>query len=497
MKKIFLILALILSVSLSSQTVNKFERIPNDDFQLHCTLHSFEDSDGNIILMEECFDIINDVELEAKGVNLLKINTKGELIKSQYMDFNAIEFHNPFMKNPFEENNNLMAGFYFNVEDNKYHYIAEFFDNDLNHIETVDVPVELEGFRNSYFLIFDDISNNYIMTYEVPENYACVYVKMDIYGKILNITKSILPEYKNLNLMNYPLFVYNTEPLQYGCFFNSTKGVISERLVVLSENMDVLEIKGFGIEFSDKQIYVGHDKCMVGLNDGMTAMLSHVYDTITTKAQIQLTKFDRDFNVLDYVRFGEGYMKHDDKYESIEGKSVIKSNDGMYVIWTQIDEKHVRTYMISHVDNNFDQKWESMLYSGLAWNHYYEGTLLKRGGLALVGYMGAYDDYGVEDNATICYIIDDTKGTMYLSDNLAVLKPYSIFPNPTKDIINISFLPDVKCEKVQIFGMDGKLYHEQNFDMSTINVDGLSTGIYMMKIQLSSGISYTGKLVVE
>jgi len=55
----------------------------------------------------------------------------------------------------------------------------------------------------------------------------------------------------------------------------------------------------------------------------------------------------------------------------------------------------------------------------------------------------------------------------------------------------------VNCEKVEIFSIDGKLCHAQNFNFNTIDINTLSSGIYMMKVSLSNGNSYTDKIVVR
>ena len=82
-------------------------------------------------------------------------------------------------------------------------------------------------------------------------------------------------------------------------------------------------------------------------------------------------------------------------------------------------------------------------------------------------------------------------------DESMELRPYSFYPNPTSDVINIHYSPDVNVEKVEIYGMDGKMYHEQNFNMETININSLSNGIYMMKVVLDNGNTYTDKIAVK
>ena len=79
----------------------------------------------------------------------------------------------------------------------------------------------------------------------------------------------------------------------------------------------------------------------------------------------------------------------------------------------------------------------------------------------------------------------------------SLVLPYSFYPNPADDAISLRYSPDVNCEKVEIYSLDGKLCHAQNFNFNTIDINTLSSGIYMMKVTLSNGNSYTDKIVVR
>lgn len=79
----------------------------------------------------------------------------------------------------------------------------------------------------------------------------------------------------------------------------------------------------------------------------------------------------------------------------------------------------------------------------------------------------------------------------------SLVLPYSFYPNPADNEICLSMSPDVNCEKVEIYSIDGKLCLEQNFNFNSVDVNSLSDGIYMMKVTLSNGNSYTDKIVVR
>lgn len=69
----------------------------------------------------------------------------------------------------------------------------------------------------------------------------------------------------------------------------------------------------------------------------------------------------------------------------------------------------------------------------------------------------------------------------------------SVYPNPTRDIVNINTTS--KVSKVTIFGTDGKQLLEDS--TSKVNVSKLPSGVYILKIHFADGKSSTQKIVKQ
>lgn len=69
----------------------------------------------------------------------------------------------------------------------------------------------------------------------------------------------------------------------------------------------------------------------------------------------------------------------------------------------------------------------------------------------------------------------------------------SVYPNPTKDFVNINTTS--KVSKVTVFGTDGKQLLEDF--TSKINVSKLPAGVYIMKVDFADGKSSTQKIVKQ
>ncbi|MCD9854620.1 T9SS type A sorting domain-containing protein [Epilithonimonas sp. JDS] len=72
-------------------------------------------------------------------------------------------------------------------------------------------------------------------------------------------------------------------------------------------------------------------------------------------------------------------------------------------------------------------------------------------------------------------------------------KKISIYPNPTKDFVNIDTAS--KISKVTIFAVDGKQLLEDS--TTKINVSKLPAGVYLMKVDFADGKSSTQKIVKQ
>ena len=202
----------------------------------------------------------------------------------------------------------------------------------------------------------------------------------------------------------------------------------------------------------------------------------------------------------DYARIGKGYEYDDADTNEMMECLPVNNGDEIYVVWRKNDKKeHTYTYNVSKLDKDFNLKWEREIVTSEVMHVMWEMTALENGGVAISG--SRYTDFvsGVDVNATFCFILHDDGGlddTASTSEYIAV-RPYSFYPNPAGNRIFFRLSPDVECEKIEIFGLDGRLYHEQGFSAETVNAEILPAGIYMMKVTLSDGQDYTEKLIIK
>ena len=101
------------------------------------------------------------------------------------------------------------------------------------------------------------------------------------------------------------------------------------------------------------------------------------------------------------------------------------------------------------------------------------------GGLAVTKYLS----YKVGDNCVLG--IDDH----LLSQSL------NLYPNPVKNILNIDS-KEFKLTKIEIYSVIGKKMKQFTSNLHKVNVDDLSSGLYLIKVISDKG-SYTTKFIKE
>ena len=77
------------------------------------------------------------------------------------------------------------------------------------------------------------------------------------------------------------------------------------------------------------------------------------------------------------------------------------------------------------------------------------------------------------------------------------VRPYTYYPNPVKEQLQMQFSPDVQPTQVELYDLQGRLVRTQNKALESINMSQLPTGTYTMRVTLEDGKTYTDKVVKE
>ncbi|MFT3794762.1 VPS10 domain-containing protein [Flavobacterium sp.] len=133
--------------------------------------------------------------------------------------------------------------------------------------------------------------------------------------------------------------------------------------------------------------------------------------------------------------------------------------------------------------------------NGQNWNH----VLPEQ-----IHYAQSYGmDYIFEGNSVDAYIATTDLGiikyhianvTLSTSHPIASSNPVGLYPNPASSVVNV-FANGAEIQSAQVYSITGQKVLESQ--SKSLDVSGLSNGIYMVKVSTTSGKTYTQKLVKE
>ncbi len=85
-------------------------------------------------------------------------------------------------------------------------------------------------------------------------------------------------------------------------------------------------------------------------------------------------------------------------------------------------------------------------------------------------------------------------GTATMENNSC---PLTIYPNPVKDCLNVMVPQHVNVQKIELFDVLGQLMLRKMPSDSSLDVQGLPSGCYILRICLENGMTYSLKVVKE
>ena len=113
-------------------------------------------------------------------------------------------------------------------------------------------------------------------------------------------------------------------------------------------------------------------------------------------------------------------------------------------------------------------------------------------GIAWAGYAN-----NANDDPLLAYFYLDHDGIPASVENYIEVRPYAFYPNPAHDELHLHYSPDVQPKLVELYDLQGRLVRSQSNALESLNLQGLATGQYVMKVTMEDGTAYSDKVVKE
>uniref|UniRef100_UPI00404725F4 glycosyl hydrolase family 18 protein n=1 Tax=Mariniflexile sp. TaxID=1979402 RepID=UPI00404725F4 len=143
-------------------------------------------------------------------------------------------------------------------------------------------------------------------------------------------------------------------------------------------------------------------------------------------------------------------------------------------------------------NSDFEYPWYKW-NDGVNWNQVWtdnETSISKKFDLALTNSLGGVGIWALNYDGTrpeLWELINTKFGATASLNDAYVKDNIRVYPNPAKNVINISNTKNLKLDKIEVFNVLGKSILKVQHEMETIDVQHLSEGVYFLKIEVSGG----------
>ena len=245
---------------------------------------------------------------------------------------------------------------------------------------------------------------------------------------------------------------------------------------------------------------------------GFSARTDYEYN-VTYDEIIGFVRFDQGGDWISYGSAGQGELgQGNDSIKSIQGVkcSDFVGDDAFYFVYS-VGEPNgfgydwINCFVVAKMD--FDghviwQRYWDRYYPEYGMKVYYPFSLTTTSddGCLVSGYCYYSDIYGPNPSGSdpeIFLLKFFSDGSFSIPEAEAFLRPYMFYPNPAQGQLHLQYSPDVQPKQVELYDLQGRLVRSQRQGLESLDMQGLASGQYLMKVTLEDGKSFTDKVVKE
>ena len=174
---------------------------------------------------------------------------------------------------------------------------------------------------------------------------------------------------------------------------------------------------------------------------------------------------------------GTVYFVYKEYGFSNESIVVVKMDANLYVEW----KRYCKTWNV-----NMLPSLESPIL--------FDDGLGEEKGITWCGYAikdGNYDKLGW------VYFMLNHDGTVGVTEGNIEIRPYDYWPNPVQDELHLQYSPDVTPKQIELYDLQGRLVKTQRNGLESLNLQGLASGTYTMRVALEGGKVFSDKVVKD
>ncbi|MBQ6772367.1 MAG: T9SS type A sorting domain-containing protein [Bacteroidales bacterium] len=468
---------------------------PNGGGQME---NAFQMSDGSILFVhKEGINFGGGGEGDVVGHEYYKVSRHGAVILDTLFVYDDDPPYYFFTKTP-NGNDNLRIGI-FRDSINHSSFIRVFpFDSDLrfdtlNEVRTLLSDTLAFSFKRGYLI---NSSNDLVFSYLTPiggGDYDLHFACFGLDGTLKH--ENVMP-FSSFPLRSFRgMCVFNESPLEY-CLYGINHpanshdqfvGYVFDSLFQFKNSFNITQnsaLPNFYYEFG-----MG-ERLLV---DGDDFILCSRYEKGTQNNGVCLVRYDKHtleekdvalFQSMPMIPSGTlGYGAYPTGLGKDAEGSLYFAYSTQNLMFT--DKGQVA---VVKLDADFNVQWQRFC---LEPEGYYRNAsvfaVLNDGGVAVAG------GYWYRPEIFMLVVSDDGWGVNETA--MEQMHPYAYWPNPAQDELHLQYSPDVTPTQIELHDLQGRMVRSQRNGLESLNLQGLSSGTYTMRVTLAGGKVFTDKVV--
>jgi len=479
MKKLTFILALLMATGLAkSQTVvTNFNYENGQYYNFHDTA---ETTDSCLILACPMFEAAltgSDI-----GEMFYKFSKEGKVIDSLLIENEDINLQIFFERDPNNPDSYLYA--YFDMMKDTVTLRMYYFDNMLNVTSTKDIAFDHVlpgGYSHDYFI---DPCGDIIASYSVrtDSSFMVVFARIGFDGTVKR-TKEVpeIVDFDELQICHSGMFS-NTD-LQY-CYWGHIRNNDPPiRAYVLDSLFNVVDEHDY-IRYQSEWYGSGWHEQIVPLDNEHYLLATRYskfdYSTYYTHRYALLTKFDRSHHLQKGCLLGENTQGY-----TYPIRVRVVDENTIYYSYNHWDD-----LVLARLDGDLNLLWERYIEydDGSYWGE--SMRVLENEDVAIGSFR-----YAMNPGIISVVVIRDEYDS--LEEQGIIVRPYTYYPNPAQDELHLQFSPDVTPTQIELYDLQGRLVRTQKNGLESLEMNGLPSGTYTMRVTLEGGKVFSDKVIRE
>ena len=294
--------------------------------------------------------------------------------------------------------------------------------------------------------------------------------------------------------------VYNDTPREYALYdwsvFGSDTCLVYHVFDSLLTPMETIVTEG---HFGDIYLICPGNNHIIPLDDGSFIQASQYEQRNITRNGVCLLKYDKTTHERLANAMFESWPIYSNRNSYAYPIGLKHSADGnLYFAYRTNNNGSANKGWIGIVklDTDLNIIWQRYCLgswnSSTGYNHSYCQILQTEDGF-MIG--GRIHKSGESYNVFYYFVHDNDANNIPEAE--AFLRPYMYYPNPNQDRLHLQYSPDVQPTRIELYDLQGRLVRSQSQGLESVDMQGLASGQYLMKVTMEDGKSFTDKVVKE